>query len=386
MDIMNKRLIMALAALLLVILLATVLLQQQVVTPKDTEKTYIGVAFGGDTVEQAKALIDRTKNYTNLFILQSGPISYNESATTEICDYATQNGQSIIVYFGDMSPYILARKEQSWRLTWVENAKTVYGSQFLGVYYYDNPGGYYIDADKTIPGWKMPANSTYDSIANRFARGFQRDPGTVFLKNISVPVICSDYALYWFDYKGSYDVVLAQLGWNNTAAQEIALLRGAANFQHKDWGVMITWKYNQPPYLDKGQNIYQQMRDSYAAGAKYIAIFDYPYNYSSYGIMGDEHFNALERLWNDVQTGKITQKPQADAVLLLPKNYGFGYRTAGDTIWGYWSPDEKTPIIWNTTQTLLSRYGYSLDIAYEDVNYTIPSNYGSVYYWNSTIT
>ncbi len=84
--------------------------------------------------------------------------------------------------------------------------------------------------------------------------------------------------------------------------------------------------------------------------------------------------------------GKITQKPQADAVLILPKNYGFGYRTAGDTIWGYWGPDNNTSIIWDKTQTLLNRYGYSLDIAYDDTNYTILSNYGAVYYWNSTQT
>ena len=30
---------------------------------------YVGVAFGGNTTEQAKLLIDRTKTYTNLFIL-----------------------------------------------------------------------------------------------------------------------------------------------------------------------------------------------------------------------------------------------------------------------------------------------------------------------------
>ena len=104
-TVMNKRFIVAFAALLLIIILAAVVFQQLAVAPADdSSQTYIGVAFGGDTVEQAKAMIDRTKNYTNLFILQSGPISYNESATTEICDYATQNGQSLIVYFGDMSP------------------------------------------------------------------------------------------------------------------------------------------------------------------------------------------------------------------------------------------------------------------------------------------
>jgi hypothetical protein len=201
-----------------------------------------------------------------------------------------------------------------------------------------------------------------------------------------VPTFCSDYALYWFDYKASYDVILAQVGWNNTLAQEIALVRGAATFQNRDWGVMITWRYSQAPYLDSGENIYEQLRDSYAAGAKYISIFNYPYNNSAYGIMDDTHFNALQRLWNDVDQHKITQKPLAKAVLILPKNYGFGFRTAEDTIWGYWGPDEYTSIIWGKAQLLLNRYGYMLDIAYDDASYALPSNYEAVYYWNSTNT
>jgi hypothetical protein len=384
---MYKRLIVAFATLLLIIILAAFLFQQLAVAPADDyDQTYLGVAFGGDTVEQAKAMIDLTKNYTNLFILQSGPISYNESATTEICDYATQNGKSIIVYFGDLAPEILAKKGLSWRNTWLNNAKTAYGAQFLGVYYYDERGGIYLDTNKTATGWHLPTTATYDTVATMFEQGFLRDPGTIALKNAGIPIFCSDYALYWFDYRSGYDVMLAEVGWNNTLAQEIALVRGAANFQQKDWGVIITWKYYEAPYLDSGENIYQQMRDSYAAGAKYITIFNYPYNYSSTGIMGDEHFNALERLWNDIEQQKIARTPQAQAVLLLPKNYGFGYRTAGDTIWGYWAPDEKTPTIWNTTQTLLDRYGYSLDIAYEDATLTVPSTYGAVYYWNSTLT
>ena len=48
--------------------------------------------------------------------------------------------------------------------------------------------------------------------------------------------------------------------------------------QNKDWGTIITWKYTQPPYLDTGENIYNQMVTSYNAGAKYITIFNYPYN------------------------------------------------------------------------------------------------------------
>ena len=96
--------------------------------------------------------------------------------------------------------------------------------------------------NKTATGWHLPANATYDTAANMFEQGFLRDTGTIALKNASVPIFCSDYALYWFDYRSGYDTVLAEVGWNNTLNQEIALVRGAANFQHKDWGVIITWK------------------------------------------------------------------------------------------------------------------------------------------------
>lgn len=345
------------------------------------------MAFGGNTTAEAKALIDRTKTFTNLFILQSGPISTNQTATTEICDYATSCGLNIIVYFGDLSPRVLERKGLTWRTTFVNNASSMYGKQFLGVYYYDEPGGIYLDANKSIAGWHIPANATYDSIANIFQRGFLRDPGTVALKNQSISIFCSDYGLHWFDYLAGYNTVFAQLGWNQTFSKDIALVRGAATFQNKDWGVIITWKNTQPPYLDTGDAIYDQMKTSYSAGAKYISIFNYPYTNGSYGIMQDEHFDALQRLWADIETGRITRSLSSKVVLILPKNYGFGMRSATDTIWGYWSPDQNTPIIWNNLQILTSKYGYCFDIAYDDSAYPPPNNhYETVYYWNSSIT
>jgi len=384
---MNKRLIVALSVLLLVVLIAVSFFQKTSVDPIETDLPYVGVAFGGNTVEEAKAIIDRTRNYTNLFILQSGPIIIdNQSATTEICNYATASGLSIIVYFNDFDPNILAQRNLTWRLGWVDNAKTNYGDKFLGIYYYDERGGIYLDTNKTATGWRLPNNATYDTAASVFERGFLEDPGTVALKDMGVPIFCSDYALYWFDYRSGYDVVLAEVGWNNTLAQEIALVRGAANFQNKDWGVIITWKNTQPPYLDSGDAIYDQMRTSYETGASYITIFNHPYTNSSYGIMDDEHFDALERVWNDITQGKITRSPAVNSVLILPKNYGFGMRSAGDTIWGFWGPDQYTSIIWDKTQLLLNRYGYSLDIAYDDGSYALPRNYVNVFHWNSTIT
>ena len=55
-----------------------------------------------------------------------------------------------------------------------------------------------------------------------------------------------------------------------------------------------------PPYLDSGNQIYNQMLTSYEAGAKYIAVFNYPYNVTDYGAMTDDQFIALQRFWNDI--------------------------------------------------------------------------------------
>ncbi len=183
--------------------------------------------------------------------------------------------------------------------------------------------------------------------------------------------------LYWFDYLSGYDVVLAQIGWNHSLVKDIGLIRGAATLQDKDWGAIITWKYTTLPYLDRGEAIYRQMLSSYEAGAKYIVIFNYPYtDENPYGIMLDEHFEALEKLWTDAIQGKVTHGSiLAEAGLVLPKNYGFGLRHPKDSIWGFWGPDEKTHQVWSITEELLSRYGLGLDVVYDDPAFPVTGKY-----------
>ncbi len=382
---LKKRLTLLVTVVLIAALALSILYHSLSSEQPKKSPTYVGVAFCGDTVEQAEQLIDRVKNYTNLFILQSGPISMDENGTTQVCDYAVNSGLNIIVYFGDLSPRILAQKGLEWRTTFTNTAKDRYGERFLGIYYYDERGGIYLDTDKNATNWHIPANSTYSSVAATFARSFLREGGTVNLKNQSIPIYASDYALYWFDYLSGYDVMLAQIGWNHSLTQDIALLRGAATMQNKDWGIIITWKYNQTPYLDTGDAIYQQMLTSYQAGAKYLTIFNYPYdNQTAYGTMSDEHFDALEKIWNTVNNGDV-DPIRADSVLVLPKDYGFGMRRPDDTIWGFWGPDQYTPQIWNITQNLLAKHGYNLDIIYDDPKYPLQGQYRNVYFWNSTI-
>ncbi len=78
------------------------------------------------------------------------------------------------------------------------------------------------------------------------------DPGLENLTAAGIVSFTSDYGLYWWDYKGGYDVMLAELGWNVSVAEQIALVKGAARLQDKEWGTMITWQYRSPPYLDSG--------------------------------------------------------------------------------------------------------------------------------------
>ena len=352
----------------------------------DAEEFYVGAAFCGNTTADAKLLIDRVKGYTNLLVLQSGPISKNETATNEICNYAIQAGLSIVVYFGDLNPRVLTN-ETSWRVDWVNSARQQWGERLLGVYYYDEPGGIWIDTDWSKFPQAFISNSTYDSVAERFIRGFQRDPGTVLLKNNSIPIFVSDYALYWFDYLSGYDAILAEVGWNRTLSQDIALLRGAARMQNKDWGVMIGWKYTVPPYLDTGEHIYNQMIDSYRAGAKYIVIFNYPQlNENAYGVMTDEHFTVLEQFWNYIVDNSTVMhgSSKAEAALVLPRNYGSGMRYVEDHIWGFWGPDDKSTQVWTISGALLNQYGFSLDIVYDDPNFLVEDNYPTIYCWNQT--
>jgi hypothetical protein len=346
---------------------------------------YLGVSFCGNTVAEAKLLIDKVRNYTNLFVLQSGPISRNETATDEICDYAVASGLKIVVYFGDLDPKWLTN-ETMWRASWINTTKQRWGDSFLGVYYYDEVGGLYLDIDKNATHWRLPPNSTYDSRAEDFIHRLQREPGAIALKANSTTMFVSDYVLYWFDYLGGFDVVLAQAGWNHTFSQDIALVRGAATMQNKEWGIIITWKYSQPPYLNSGPEIYKQMRTAYEAGAEYIVVFNYPYEKGmAFGTLEDEHFEAIERLWNESKAGELRRSLNAEAVLVLPRNYGWGMRNPQDTIWGFWGPDAKSPQIWEISRKLLSQYKYRLDMIYDDPNFQNKGEYSYVYFWNSTI-
>jgi hypothetical protein len=155
--------------------------------------------------------------------------------------------------------------------------------------------------------------------------------------------------------------------------------------QGKEWGAIVTWKYDEAPYLDNGEEIYNQMSQAYQAGAKYIIIFDYPsIEGNPYGVLTDDHFEALQKLWTDINE-PTSQTSEVEAVLVLPQNYGWGMRHLDDRIW-LWGPDEYSQQIWDISRQLIDQYGIKLDIVYDDPMFSVEGNYDVIYYWNQTLT
>lgn len=457
---------------------------------KHEEFFYVGVTYCGNSTADAKFLVDKVADYTNLFVVQSGPLMADSPAVIEIGDYAVAKGLHFAVFY-DTS-------QIPERAQWLSNASQRWGDMFGGVYYADEPAGKMLDTQITLvsptgainkmsdgtinispvdsqkcynfypngtisfstsnstgssqdddyfvlnsdvtyspdgsvtildsvdkyidplhAGGRQPISKTFYTPQNGSERIAQEEtyqqmqtynpvpnvdvatdlfinktssPLDGFsnywnLSNRSFPIFTSDYALYWWDYKAGYDMVLAQLGWNNTVNQEIGLVRGAANLQNKSWGTIITWKYSHPPYLPSGNEMFEQLRASYEAGAKYAIVFNYAKDMNgTYGTLQPEHFEALERFWHNIVKNPFTQQgsSKAEATLVLPKDLGWGMRTPNDHIWGIWNANSTCQQIWTILQEKLSTYGAKLDIVYEDTAHPIAGKYNHIYYWNQT--
>jgi len=428
--------------LIVIIILSTILLIPSGSQQNTDTSVFVGVSYGGNSVSEAKQLVDKVKSYTNLFILQSGNLQRNPDSIDEIGDYAIAAGLYFMPYFGYYVEESLS--------VWLDNAKQRWGDRMLGVYYRDELAGkllddyatftnpvtgdtirttrygdivvekttgitihyeldgninmyepisdsdgiyttYYPNGTITLQQSGVKASTTYnqlyadrpfkngDDVVKHFITRTEKE--FTFLKNSSI-VLSSDYALYWYDYKAGYDVVLTQLGWNLSLTQQISLCRGAAVTQKKDWGVIITWKYTTPPYLASGDEIYNQLKTSYECGAKYLLLFDLYEDGSSnrYGTLKNEHFDALKRFWRDVVQNPNTVHGviKADTVLILPMNFGGGLRWREDTVWGIFTHDETSGKIWDLTQTSLNTYGYTLDIVYDDPLYSLSPDYTTI--------
>ncbi|MBA7481067.1 hypothetical protein ES707_16535 [subsurface metagenome] len=357
---------------------------------------FLGVeyAIANHSVEGCKALVDRVKNFTNVFVVDSVGITFDINNLNEVCDYVYDAGLYFyvffisLVYYESENTYIL--RYNYYPHMWIADAKEKYGDKFLGAYAMDEPGGNQLDA-----GSFQLVKEAKD----------QTETAEVYLEWLyihieyylyareceEITVLTSDYGLYWFDYKAGYDIVLTEFAWNHSRPLHVALCRGAANVQNKDWGVMVTWTYDGPPYLVSGDELYDDLISAYHNGAKYVVIFDHPdTDYSEYGILTEEHFDAIEKFWNYVNDNPSKHGTvKATVAYVLPENFGFGFRSVDDNIWGLWSADtdERVEKIWSDVNQLLEEYGFRLDIVYSDpeFNDSLQQRYDEVIFWNETI-
>ena len=61
---------------------------------------------------------------------------------------------------------------------------------------------------------------------------------------------------------------------------------------------MITWTYSEPPYIESGPELYDDLVLAYNNGAKYAMVFNYPQTLIRHGILTQDHLNALKDFWN----------------------------------------------------------------------------------------
>jgi hypothetical protein len=383
---LNRRLLVATTVLLIAVVLLSVFLVNGFFThPTQDRQFYVGVEYAyADDTAQLKALVDKVKDYTNLFVIGSLAISFNRSALDESCDYINRSGLNFIVLFTGLDRY---NWTGNYIITdWMVDAQQKYGDRFLGIYKIDEPGGNQLDKGLST----IIHNATnYTDASNSYVNYLSQ------MINYYYPytprIFTADYALNWFDYKANYTAVFGEFVGNESRQRIIAQNRGAATAFHKDWGIIINWKYNQPPhYLESGAELYSDLSLTYSSGAKYAIVFSYPNTTgTSYGILGDEHFEALQQFWSMLHSDPASfgaNPPQVAYV--VSKDYGFGFRTVDDRVWGLFQNESLSAKIYNDIQILTGRYGARLDILYDEPEITalLLGNYSGVFYWNQTIT
>ncbi len=339
---------------------------------------FVGVDVAYADLVTVKTLIDEVSSYTNIFVIGSTGISYDKVKLEETCQYLYDQDMYFIIYqSGSRNLHLLSDIEKQ------------YGDRFLGVYLDDEQGGKQLDIFNYR--WVDEADNNTDA-ANQFVEHLNWWLNRRFTQNETLPqfapsdfrLFTSDYSLYWFDYKAGYDVVLAEFGWNYSRQLNVALDRGAASVQNKDWGVMIPWTYNHPPYIESGNELYDDLVLAYENGAKYVLVLDTNKNYTE-SILEEEHLKALEQFWQYTQDNpRNNLQIEKRVAFVLPKDFGYGFRGPDDKIWGLWEADALSLEISYHIGTFLEEYGTNLDIIYDDeIDYS--KLYGKYIFWNGTI-
>jgi hypothetical protein len=353
------------------------------VTHAQSIDVFVGIDVAHGNFEELKALVDEICTYTNLFVVGCTAITHNQTLLDDTCQYLFDKGMSFIVY----QEWPLGYSRRSPTVSdWIETAKSRWGQNFLGLHYLDESGGRQLDQSQ---GWIVVDNAeNYSDASNKFnleisgsVNWFRRG----YSGGTDVSLFMSDYALYWYDYKAGYDGLFAELGWNYSRQLNIALCRGGASIQNKEWGVIITWTYTEPPYIESGLELYSDLVLAYENGAKYIIVFDTNKDYTQ-GILEREHLDALKQFWQYIQNNPRSNNPSIErTAYVLPEDYAYGFRGPEDKIWGLWEADNIAYEMSLYVNHLLEIYGYGLDIIYDDnLTSNNTAQYKQLIYWNAT--
>jgi hypothetical protein len=349
---------------------------------------FVGVCAAYDDVEAIKLFVDEASSYINTIVIGSTGITFNVEKLDDVCQYIYDKG----LYFMIFAHPINDVEELDIQCQWVLNAKPRWGEHFLGLYAIDEPGGHQLD-NATLKvvneDWSPDNFDHYTEAADKYV-----NETSIYLHHLIEDQMCgldltlftSDYALYWFDYKANFNVVFAEFGWNYSRHINVALCRGAANVQNRQWGVMITWTYTQPPYLESATELYNDLVLAYVNGADYILVFDSNENYTQ-STLTSKHKDALKQFWRYAANNPRDNQSEPDRVAyILPQGFGYGFRGPEDTIWGLWEADEFCLQISTQVGSFIEKYQSSLDIIYDD---SLEANrsygYSELTFWNGTV-
>ena len=346
--------------------------------PLKNPEFYVGVevAYKNANVSDVREMVDKVRNYTNVFVIGSIELTYNETALDESCDYIYSAGLRIVVLFTRIDNYNFST------LAWLTKAQQKYGDGFLGLYRYDEPGGDQLENKE----FRFVKNTTnYADTAANFT-SILRDHVDYYVNSVD-RIFTADYGLYWWDYKANYTAIFAEFVGNQSRQRHIALCRGAAQAHNKDWGAIVTWKYDNAPYLESEQELYDDFTLAYAAGAKYMIVFNYP-KIGPYGTLTEDHFDALKRFWDYAHSNpQAFGSTKANVAYVLPKDYGSGLRKVDDSIWGLFPADDLSAKAWSDVDKLVGRYGAGFDILFDDEElHGVINRYDKVIFWNETVT
>ena len=379
-----RQLTVVLVSLLIInSMFSSVNLVKQTNAQTTTPDVYVGVDMGyATTVAGAESLIDQVSDYTNFFILGASALTMNVSSLNETLQHAYDKG----LYFMSFPPSLgisqaLLNRSQAW----IDYAKANWGDHLKGFMYpyEDEPGGHTLDNNGQYrPNMNITKDTPLVDAEKQYINSIWFQDVTRAKSLWNIPLFTSDYSLYWFDYLGGYDGLFAEFGWQKNTTFNVALCRGAATVQNKQWGVIITYQYNSPPYMESGADLYKDLVLAYDNGAKYITVLDTNVNWTA-GLLTQEHFQALQQFWQYIhETPRKSAQISERVAYELPQGYAYGFRGPSDNIWGVRPVDMMAYTISESVYIMLQQYGSKLDIIYNESKPEWNFGYSKTVLWN----